>query len=183
MITKTVFAGFGGQGVLMMGYILAVSAMRGGKNVTYLPSYGAEVRGGTANCTVVVADEEIFSPVASSPDYAVIMNKPSLLKYEGTMKQGGLLVLNSSLTGTELFRDDLEVIKIPANDISKELGSDRIINMIMLGAFVTKTNITTLDSIMDGLAEITKAKKASLMKLNRKALDRGSEYVLKGARG
>lgn len=182
MTKKTVFAGFGGQGVLMMGYVLAVSAMREGKNVTYLPSYGAEVRGGTANCTVVVSDEEIFSPVASSPDYAVIMNRPSLLKYEGSMKVGGIIVLNSNLTDARSFRNDLEVIRIPANDIAKELGSDRTINMIMLGAFVSKTHITTLDSIMDGLMEIVKGKKASLMKLNRNGLDRGAEYVLKGAR-
>ncbi len=181
MINKTIFAGFGGQGVLMMGYVLAVSAMREGKNVTYLPSYGAEVRGGTANCTVVVSDEEIFSPVASSPDYAVIMNRPSLTKYEGTITEGGIIIINSSLVDRDLTRDDVEVVKVPANDIAKKLGSDRTINMIMLGAFVTKTGLTTLDSIMNGLTEIVKGKKASLMKLNRKGLDKGAEYVLKGA--
>ena len=181
MLKKTVFAGFGGQGVLMMGYVLAVSSMRDGKNVTYLPSYGAEVRGGTANCTVVVSDEEIFSPVASSPDYAVIMNRPSLTKYEGTITEGGIIIQNSSLVDRDLTRDDVEVVKVPANDIAKKLGSDRTINMIMLGAFVIKTGLTTLDSIMKGLTEIVKGKKASLMKLNRKGLDKGAEYVLKGA--
>jgi len=180
MIKKTVFSGFGGQGVLMMGYVLAVSAMRDGKNVTYLPSYGAEVRGGTANCTVAVSDEEIFSPVASSPDYAVIMNKPSLVKYEGMIKEGGIIILNSSLVDRDPSRDDVEVIKVAANDMAKELGSDRTINMIMLGAFVAKTGITTLDSIMNGLGEIVKGKKASVMKLNRKGLDKGAEYVFKG---
>jgi 2-oxoglutarate ferredoxin oxidoreductase subunit gamma len=182
MTKKTVFAGFGGQGVLMMGYILAVSAMREGKNVTYLPSDGAEVRGGTANCTVVVSDEEIFSPVASAPDYGVIMNTPSLVKYEGLMNDEGIIILNSDLISANSFRDDLDVVKIPANTIARKLGSERIINMIMLGAFVTKTGIATLDSIMDGLAEIVKGKKASLMKLNRKGLDMGSEYVSRGAR-
>ena len=181
MLKKTIFAGFGGQGVLMMGYVFAVSAMRDGKNVTYLPSYGAEVRGGTANCTVAVSDEEIFSPVASSPDYAVIMNRPSLTKYEGTITEGGIIIQNSSLVDRDLTRDDVEAVKVPANDIAKKLGSDRIINMIMLGAFVTKTGLTTLDSIMNGLTEIVKGKKASLMKLNRKGLDKGAEYVLKGA--
>jgi len=165
----------------MMGYVFAVSAMRDGKNVTYLPSYGAEVRGGTANCTVVVSDEEIFSPVASSPDYAVIMNRPSLTKYEGTITEGGIIIQNSSLVDRDLTRDDVEVVKIPANDIAKKLGSDRTINMIMLGAFVTKAGLTTLDSIMNGLTEIVKGKKASLMKLNRKGLDKGAAYVLKGA--
>jgi 2-oxoglutarate ferredoxin oxidoreductase subunit gamma len=181
MTKKTVFSGFGGQGVLMMGYVLAVSAMRDGKNVTYLPSYGAEVRGGTANCTVVVSDEEIFSPVASSPDYAVIMNQPSLAKYEGMIKEGGTIILNSSLVDRTPSRKDVDLVKVPANDIAKELGSDRTINMIMLGAFVAKTKITTLDSIMNGLMEIVKGKKESVMKLNRMGLDKGAEYVAKGA--
>jgi 2-oxoglutarate ferredoxin oxidoreductase subunit gamma len=181
MISKTVFSGFGGQGVLMMGYVLAVAAMRDGKEVTYLPTYGAEVRGGTANCTVSISDEEIFSPVASSPDYGVIMNMPSLVKYESTIKKGGAIILNSSLIDTDPARDDIDVVKVPANDIAKELGSDRTINMIMLGAFVSQTNVTTLDSIMNGLTEIVKGKKASLMKLNRKGLDRGAGYVSKGA--
>lgn len=182
MSKKTVFAGFGGQGVLMMGYVTAVAAMKDGKNVTYLPSYGAEVRGGTANCTVVVSDEEIFSPVASSPDYAVIMNRPSLVKYEASVKSGGVFILNSSLIDVDPSRDDVETIKIPANDIAKELGSARTINMIMVGAFVTKTGITSLESVMLGLEEKVKGKKASVMELNRKALDRGAEYVLKGVK-
>ncbi len=182
MTKKTVFAGFGGQGVLMMGYVYAVAAMRDGKEVTFLPSYGAEVRGGTANCTVVVSDEEIFSPVTSSPDYAIIMNKPSLARYEGMIKKGGIIILNSSLIKTDLIRKDLEVVKVPANDIAKELGSDRTINMIMLGAFVSKTKISTLDSIMNGLTEIVKGKKESVMKLNRKGLDIGAGYVIKGAK-
>ncbi len=182
MSKKTVFAGFGGQGVLMMGYVTAVAAMKDGKNVTYLPSYGAEVRGGTANCTVVVSDEEIFSPVASSPDYAVIMNRPSLVKYEASVKSGGVFILNSSLIDVDPSRDDVETIKIPANEIAKELGSARTINMIMVGAFVTKTGITSLESVMLGLEEKVKGKKASVMELNRKALDRGAEYVLKGVK-
>lgn len=181
MTKKTVFSGFGGQGVLMMGLVLAVSAMRDGKHVTDLPAYGAEMRGGTANCTVVVSDDEIFSPVASSPNYAVIMNNPSLTKYEGTIKRGGIIFLNSSLVDRDPTRDDLEIVRIPLNDLARELGSDRTINMIMLGAFVTKTNMTSLESIMNGLIEIVKGKKASVMKLNRKGLDRGAEFVLKGA--
>ncbi|MBN2125251.1 MAG: 2-oxoacid:acceptor oxidoreductase family protein [Deltaproteobacteria bacterium] len=183
MTKKTIFAGFGGQGVLMMGYVTAVAAMREGKQVTYLPSYGAEVRGGTANCTVVVSDEEIFSPVASSPDYAVIMNRPSLARYEGMLKDGGILVLNSSLVDALPSRADLEVVQVPANQLAKELGSDRTINMIMLGAFAAKTKITSLDALMNGLTEIVKGKKASVMKLNRKGLDMGAEYVTKGALG
>ncbi len=178
---KTVFAGFGGQGVLMMGYVLAVAAMRDGKEVTYLPSYGAEMRGGTANCTVAISDEEIFSPVASSPDFAVIMNKPSLTKYENLIKSGGTIFLNSSFIEYRFTRDDITVQEIPANDIAKQLGSERAINMIMLGGFVAKTKLTSLESIMNGLQEIVKGKKASVMKLNRQGLDLGAEFVLKGA--
>lgn len=182
MTKKTVFAGFGGQGVLMMGYVFAVAAMKDGLNVTYLPSYGAEVRGGTANCTVVVSDEEIASPVASSPDFAVVLNKPSMIKYEGMMSSGGVMILNSSLIDAEPSRDDIEVVKVPANDMASKLGSERTVNMIMLGAFTAKTEITTLDSIMNGLIEIVKGKKSSLMKLNRKGLDKGAEHVLKGVK-
>jgi 2-oxoglutarate ferredoxin oxidoreductase subunit gamma len=178
MIKKTVFAGFGGQGVLMMGYVFAVAVMRDGLHVTYLPSYGAEVRGGTANCTVVVSDEEIASPVASFPDYAVVLNKPSLIKYQGMMAAGGIMIVNSSLVDEDPAREDIELIKIPANDIALELGSERTVNMIMLGAFAAKTGITTLDSIMNGLNEIVKGKKPAVMKLNRSGLDRGAEYAM-----
>jgi len=181
MTKKTVFAGFGGQGVLMMGYVFALAVMKDGLNVTYLPSYGAEVRGGTANCTVVVSDDEIASPVASSPEFAVVLNKPSMSKFEGMMSTGGLMILNSSLIDTEPSRQDIEVVKIPANDMAAELGSERTVNMIMLGAFAAKSKITSLDSIMNGLSEIVKGKKSSLMKLNRIALDKGAEYVSKGA--
>lgn len=180
MTYKTVFSGFGGQGVLLMGYVLGVSAMRDGREVTYLPSYGAEVRGGTANCTVVVSDNEIFSPVASSPDFAVIMNKPSLTKYESLVKEDGVIFLNSTLIDIEPSRSDIEVVKVPANDIARELGSDKTVNMIMLGAFVKKTGITSLESIMNGLNEVTGGKRADLMKLNREGLDRGAQVISNG---
>jgi 2-oxoglutarate ferredoxin oxidoreductase subunit gamma len=178
MIIKTIFAGSGGQGVLMMGYVFAVAAMRDGKYVTYLPSYGAEVRGGTANCTVVVSDEEIASPVASSPDCVVVMNKPSMLKYQETIKEGGLMVINSNLVDSDPYRKDIEIIKIPANDIANELGNSKTLNMIMLGAFSAKSKITTPESLMNGLTEIVKSNNNDLMRLNRQGLDRGTRYAL-----
>jgi 2-oxoglutarate ferredoxin oxidoreductase subunit gamma len=181
IMKKTVFAGFGGQGVLMMGYTLALAAMDDGKEITYLPAYGAEMRGGTANCTVAISDEEIFSPVASSPDYAVIMNNPSLIKYESMVRSGGTIFINSSLVTKTIGRDDISVVRIPASDIAKKLKDERITNMIMLGAFVARTQLTSPESIMNALSEITKGKKSGLMKLNRKGLDTGAEYVLKGA--
>ena len=177
MLTKTAFAGSGGQGVLVMGYILSVSAMKEGKHVTYHPTYGAEVRGGTANCTVSISDEEIASPVASSPDFVVAMNKPSMLKYQSLIKRGGIMILNSSLIDSDPDRDDIGIVKIPAHDIALELGSERILNIIMLGAFVAKTGIITHDSILNGMAEVFKGKKVGSMDLNRQALMRGAEYI------
>lgn len=178
MILETIFAGSGGQGVLVMGYILSTSSMMDGKHVTYLPSYGAEVRGGTANCTVCVsADEEIASPVASSPDFAVVMNKPSMLKFENIIKSGGIMVINSSLIDADPTRKDIEIVKVPANDIALELGSDRALNMIMLGAFAAKTGIATQDSLMNGLSVVLKGKKGEVLELNRKGMMRGAEYV------
>jgi 2-oxoglutarate ferredoxin oxidoreductase subunit gamma len=177
MLTKTAFAGSGGQGVLIMGYILSVSAMKEGKHVTYLPSYGAEVRGGTANCIVSISDEEIASPVASSPDFVVAMNKPSMLKYQSLIKRGGIMILNSSLIDSDPDRDDIGIVKIPAHDIALELGSERILNIIMLGAFVAKTGIITHDSILNGMAVVFKGKKVGSMDLNRQALMRGAEYI------
>ena len=181
MLTKLIFSGFGGQGVLMMGYILAVAAMRDGMHVTYLPSYGAEVRGGTANCTVSISDEEIASPVASFPDYVIAMNQPSLIRYEGQIKAKGKLLLNSDLIDMEPGRKDIDVFTIPANTIARKLKNERIVNMIMLGALAGATNITRIDSLMSALAEVVKAKKAKLMALNRKGLEMGAAYILKGA--
>ena len=179
MITKTAFAGSGGQGVLSMGYILAFAVMKDGKNVTYLPSYGAEVRGGTANCTVCVSDEEIASPVASSPDFAVVLNNPSMAKYQNLVKKGGIMIMNSSLIDVQPERGDIETIKIPANEIAIELGNERTVNVIMLGAFAARTGVTSQDSLMGGLSEVLGAKKAGLIELNRKGMEKGAEYALK----
>ena len=178
MITKTAFAGSGGQGVLSMGYILAFAVMRDKMNVTYLPSYGAEVRGGTANCTVCVSDEEIASPVASSPDYAVVLNKPSMVKYQKLIKKGGIMLINSSLVDGEPDRDDIEAVKISANKIALELGNERAVNMIMLGAFAAKTGVTSLESLIGGMSEVLKSKKAGLVELNRAGIEKGAEYAL-----
>ncbi len=169
--------------MLMMGYILAVSAMRGGMQVTYLPSYGAEVRGGTANCTVSISDEDIASPVASSPDYVIAMNNPSLIRFEGQIKTKGTIFLNSDLIDIDPEREDIEVFKIPANTLAKKMGSERAMNMIMLGAFVSKTKITSIDSLMNGLTEVINTKSKKQVEINRKGLEMGAKYVLKGEWG
>ena len=172
MLTKTIFAGFGGQGVLSMGLNLAEAAMLEGKNVTYLPSYGAEVRGGTANCTVAISDEEIASPVASSPEFVVAMNQPSLIRFQNHIQSGGLLLINSSLVETEISRGDINIVTVPANSIAEELKSPKSANMVMLGAFTKKSNLVSLSSIIEGL-EHTLNRRQKLMATNRKALAAG----------
>ena len=174
MLIKTVFAGFGGQGVLSMGLNLAQAALLEGKNVTYLPSYGAEVRGGTANCTVAVSDEEIASPVASSPDFIVAMNQPSMVRFQNQIQSGGVLFINSSLIETEISRGDVDIIKVPANSIAEQLGSARSANMVMLGAFTKKSNIVSISSVIEGLKSALK-KKQKLIAVNTEALMAGHD--------
>jgi 2-oxoglutarate ferredoxin oxidoreductase subunit gamma len=172
MLIKTVFAGFGGQGVLSMGLNLAQAALLEGKNVTYLPSYGAEVRGGTANCTVAVSDEEIASPVASAPDFIVAMNQPSMVRFQNQIQSGGVLLINSSLIETEISRGDVDIVKVPANRIAEQLGSPRSANMVMLGAFTKKSNIVSISSVIEGLKSALK-KKQKLIAVNTEALMAG----------
>ncbi|MFC1966581.1 2-oxoacid:acceptor oxidoreductase family protein [Chloroflexota bacterium] len=169
MLIKSVFAGFGGQGVLSMGLILAQAGMREGKNVTYLPSYGAEVRGGTANCTVAISDEEIASPVASSPEFITTMNQPSMIRFQHQLQSGGVLFLNSSLIDAEVMRGDIEVVWIPVNSIAEQIGSPRSANMVMLGAFIKKSNLVKIDTFFEVLRE-TFGKKEKLAGINKEAL-------------
>jgi 2-oxoglutarate ferredoxin oxidoreductase subunit gamma len=172
MLIKTIFAGFGGQGVLSMGLNLAQAAMVEGKHVTYLPSYGAEVRGGTANCTVAVSNEDIASPVASSPEFIVVMNKPSLFRFQNLLESAGVLFINSSLIDAETTRGDIEVIRVPANTIAEELGSPKAANMVMLGAFIKKSNLVSLETVIEELKNVL-GKKKSLLEINTKALKTG----------
>ena len=171
MLIKTIFAGFGGQGVMSMGLSLARAAMQEGRYVTYLPSYGAEVRGGTANCTVVVSDEEIASPVASSPEFVVAMNHPSLVRFQNQLQSGGVLFANSSLVEADaITRGDIDVVNVPANGIADELGSPRSANMVMLGAFAGKSNIVALASIVEELFNTFKSRR-KLVAINERALE------------
>ncbi len=174
MLFKTIFSGFGGQGVLSMGLNLSHAAMLDGKNVTYLPSYGAEVRGGTANCTVAISEEEIASPVASSPDFLVAMNRPSLIRFQNQIQSGGLFFINSSLVDAEISRGDVDIIEVPANKIAEGLGNLKCANIVMLGAYIKKSNIVSLDSQIKGIENSFK-KKEKLVALNKKALIAGYE--------
>jgi len=176
MLIKTVFAGFGGQGVLSMGLNLAQAAMMEGKNVTYLPSYGAEVRGGTANCTVVISDEEIASPVASAPEFVVAMNKPSLVRFQNQIQSGGVLLINSSLIEAEISRGDIDIVKVPAGEIADKLDSSKSANMVMLGAFIKKSNLVSISTVVKELKNTLK-KKEKLIAINEKALMAGYNLV------
>ena len=133
---ELIIAGFGGQGIMLIGKLLAQTAMNCGKEVTYMPSYGAEVRGGTANCMLVISDSEIACPVVSNPNSMIIMNKASLTKFTPSLKNNGLLILNSSLINIEPVVDDsIEVIRLPADEIAVELGNIKAANMVALGAY------------------------------------------------
>ena len=181
-ITKTIFSGFGGQGVLMMGYVLATSGMHEDKHVTFLPSYGAEVRGGTANCTITVSDEPIASPVASFPDFAVLMNTPSVMRFEGGVKSGGTVFLNSDLVELRPKRRDIQVVAIPVNNIAEILGNARSANMVMIGAFVQKTGLVSLKSVIKSVKSIFETKGTKVHKMNTLALKEGAAFV-KGLSG
>ena len=174
MLIKTIFAGFGGQGVLSMGLSLAQAAMREGKNVTYLPAYGAEVRGGTANCTVAISDEEIASPVASSPEFVIAMNQPSMMRFQHQLQSGGMFLLNSSLIDAEVMRGDIEVVRVLANAIAEQMGKPRAANMVMLGALLKVAPIVKLKSLI----KVTKERfKGVIGEKNAKAMKRAYNEV------
>ncbi len=159
-----------------MGLTLAQAAMLEGKHVTYLPSYGAEVRGGTANCTVAVSDEEIASPVASAPEFIVVMNQPSLVRFQNLLQSGGVFMINSSLVEADISRGDIDVVSVPANSIAEDLGSPRSANMVMLGAFTRKSNLVELSSVIEELSATLRSKK-NLIAINEKALMAGYELL------
>jgi len=159
-----------------MGYILSHGAMLKGLNITYFPSYGAEMRGGTANCTVTLSDRKIASPVASTVDYLVAMNYPSLEKFEKVVVPGGVVFLNASLIAEEPTRSDLEPLKVPAVELARELGSDRAANMVMIGAFAAKTGLLSLEETLHGMEAALKGKE-KFFPLNRKGIERGFAFV------
>jgi 2-oxoglutarate ferredoxin oxidoreductase subunit gamma len=157
----------------MMGYSYAHTAMNEGFEVTYLPSYGAEVRGGTANCTVAVSDEEIASPIASEPDHLVVMNNPSLYTFQNRIAPGGVFFLNSSIIQTDPNRKDVQVCRIPAGEIAAELGNPRVQNVVMMGVFVKKTGLISPDAYLKSLKRIMGERKKSAMEVNRMAFAAG----------
>ncbi len=177
MLEQNLFAGFGGQGVLLMGQLLAYAGMLEGKQVTWLPAYGPEMRGGTANCSVIISDEAIGSPVVSRATTVIALNRPSLDKFEENVQQGGKLFINSSIIDRPTKRDDVEIYYVPCNEIAERLGNARVANMVMLGAYIEKTGSVDMENVMQALKEKLGAKKADLLSLNREALKEGAEAV------
>ena len=176
MIQKAILAGFGGQGVLMMGVTLANAAMREDKYVTYLPTYGAEVRGGTANCTVSVGDEEIASPIASNPDYLVVMNAPSLQKFQSILRKGGDCLLNTSLVHEKSIRKDVNVYEIAASEMAEEMGELRSTNMIVLGAFLKISGMVQPETVLEIIDETFRRKSPKVVEKNKDAFWAGYRY-------
>ncbi len=161
----------------MMGYLMAIAGMYEEKHVTCLPSYGAEVRGGTANCTVVISTEEIASPVASEPEFAVLMNNPSLFRFQNQVQSGGSIFLNSSMIESRPIRGDLEIYEIPLNDLAKQFPGNKVSNMIMLGAFIKKAGMVSLETMIRGLKDTFSGKNPTIFKSNKAALLLGYDYL------
>lgn len=178
MQEKVIMAGFGGQGVMSMGQLLTYAGMIEDKNVSWLPSYGPEMRGGTANCNVLVSDKLIGSPVITDDaTTAIAMNLPSLIKFESDIVPGGKLLINSSLIERKAKREDLDVYYVPASEIALELGNARVANMVMLGAYLELTHAVKDESILAALKKVFGEKKANLIPINEEALKRGAAAV------
>jgi 2-oxoglutarate ferredoxin oxidoreductase subunit gamma len=174
---ETVFAGFGGQGVLFAGQLLSYAGIAEDLHVTWIPSYGPEMRGGTANCTVIVSEERIGAPIIRNPTAAVVLNLPSLEKYEPLVKPGGLLVVNASLIEVESERDDIQAIYVPASDIATDLGNVRMANMAVLGALAQATGIVSLETLAQELEAHISERHRQWVEPNKEALQKGATYA------
>jgi 2-oxoglutarate ferredoxin oxidoreductase subunit gamma len=173
---EVIISGFGGQGTLYAGQVLAYAAMDEGKHVTWIPSYGPEMRGGTANCTVVISDDEIGSPTVLYPSAVLAMNLPSLDKYEDRVAKGGVLVVNQSMVNRQPKRDDIKILMVPANAIAQELGNERATNMVMLGALIANLDLLSKGAIEAALKAHTAERLQRFLPTNIAALARGAEY-------
>ena len=172
---KIMMAGFGGQGIVVIGNIIARACVIEDKNVTGMVSYGAEMRGGTANATVVVSDEDIASPYVVHPTHAIFLNHPSLDRFETDVVEGGLVLLNTSLMQRDVKRKDLQQINIAATEIAHELGNLRVANIVSLGAFIQHTSLVKMESVEQGIKDLFASKKPELVDLNLKALVAGAQ--------
>jgi 2-oxoglutarate ferredoxin oxidoreductase subunit gamma len=177
MREEVIISGFGGQGVLFAGKLLTYAGMETGLQVVYFPSYGPEMRGGTAHCTVILSDDEIGSPFIRNPSAAIVMNIPSLERYEPLVKEGGILVVNTSLVDREPEREDIGVIAVPANDIADQVGDKRLANIVLLGALLARSKVVPLDAIETSLDKHIPENHRNLLEANIEALTRGAHMV------
>ncbi|NPV78985.1 MAG: 2-oxoacid:acceptor oxidoreductase family protein [Firmicutes bacterium] len=173
MHEELIIAGFGGQGIMVMGQLLAFAGTLEGKMVSWIPSYGPEMRGGTANCSVIISSDEIASPIVTEADSLIVLNRPSLLRFESSLKPGGLILYDSSLIDEGPERSDIEIIALPANKIANDLGEIRVANMVLLGAYLAKTGVVSMQSIEDSLGKVLSSRRHHLIPLNKKALQQG----------
>ena len=174
--TEILIAGFGGQGVLFAGKLLAYKGLLEGKQLSWLPSYGPEMRGGTANCSIILSDTPVGSPIVSEPDILIAMNLPSFEKYESTVKPGGMIFADSSLIGVKSSRSDVSAFYIPATQMAKDEGIPTLANMIILGKVIKESGIVEYESIDDALKKVVSAKRIELLDVNRRAIDLGYQY-------
>lgn len=177
MNEEIIFSGFGGQGALFAGQLLAYSALESGLHVTWIPSYGPEMRGGTAHCTVVVSDEPIGSPFVRRPHAVVALNLPSFEKYEPLIKSGGLMVYNESLVPLQPTRTDITYIAVPANDVAEQLGNVRMANVVLLGAYLVATGYLTLETVETALDLHLGQRQRKYLGANKQALHQGAEFA------
>jgi len=175
-MTEVIMAGFGGQGILSMGKILAYAGMLDGKQVSWLPSYGPEMRGGTANCSVVVSDEEIGSPILNTCDVLIAMNGPSFDKFESSVVPGGTIIIDSSLVDRKLTRDDVTLYEVPATKITSDLGNQAFAGVMLLGKAIKASGITTPERFEEALKHILPERKHGMIPEEMKVLHDGMEY-------
>ncbi len=177
MLQELIIAGFGGQGVMSMGQLLAYAAMLEGKGVSWLPSYGPEQRGGTANVTVIISDQMVGSPVVTYPTSAIVLNRPSFEKFEPMVQPNGLLIVNSSLIDLKSNRTDITILEIPASELANELNEPKVANTIILGAFIEKTKVIDPKFIIESLKKVLPERRHNLIPVNELALKKGAEIA------
>ena len=178
MTTQILIAGFGGQGVLFAGKFLAYKGLLEEKQISWLPSYGPETRGGTANCSVIISDEPVGSPIVSAPDALIVMNLPSFDKYEQAVVPGGKVFIDSTLIGRKAVREDIDAYYIPATKMAADAGIPTLANMIILGKMIRETGAVSFVDLMSAMKKVVSAKHAELMDINIKALEAGYNYVV-----
>ena len=176
MTKQYIFAGFGGQGMLLIGKFLAMASMLEGKHVSWLPSYGPEMRGGTANCNVILSDDPVGSPIVQHPNVLIVMNTPSLDKYEKAVVPGGKIFVDSTLISRKVERDDVDVYYVPATQMAKEMELGNLANMILLGTVIRETACIKEETLEEALKHVIPARKMNLMGVNLKAVQAGKDY-------